>query len=333
MNPSWKAWVERETSKRLVMASMRRTIFNLSLEAKGICRILYGIFVLSSLITVTFSFPPGIALAQDLDLELPDDERMWEAASEQQWRQLMGTHTSHSLPGINDALAHLVFGKVLDPSVDDQSRWSAFSTIIVMHAVNNHMWHLMQCTHSFTLFAVDPKIDEVLRSLTTAQTETALARCHSLLTTGHPERERTSEDPEGPMIFNCLALLRISYVRAFTATNSFNRIVLLTDDKAEIMSAMKSYVLCKQSRSVPLTKAVSRAFEALLMPIKSGHLLVRKTAAFSWSIEHAIAGWDCGMIKLLTPCLGFIRTEPFSDSSLLHQMAAHHRDTRGRCST
>ncbi|KAL2010978.1 hypothetical protein VTN00DRAFT_3696 [Thermoascus crustaceus] len=37
---------------------------------------------------------------------------------------------------------------------------------------------------------------------------------------------------------------------------------------------------------------------SLRRPVDShhaGHLLVRKTAAFSWSIEHAIAAWNCAL--------------------------------------
>jgi len=44
-----------------------------------------------------------------------------------------------------------------------------------------------------------------------------------------------------------------------------------------------------------LTRAVSQAQKGFLTPIKAGYLLVRKTAALSWSVEHAIAGWDCAL--------------------------------------
>lgn len=40
---------------------------------------------------------------------------------------------------------------------------------------------------------------------------------------------------------------------------------------------------------------MDKAYGGLLTPIKAGYLLVQKTAALSWSVEHAVAAWDCAL--------------------------------------
>jgi hypothetical protein len=49
-----------------------------------------------------------------------------------------------------------------------------------------------------------------------------------------------------------------------------------------------------QSRDHFTTQVISRAFEGIMIPSKIGTLLVQKTAALNWGIEHALAGWDTG---------------------------------------
>ncbi|PNP80132.1 hypothetical protein FNYG_06500 [Fusarium nygamai] len=42
--------------------------------------------------------------------------------------------------------------------------------------------------------------------------------------------------------------------------------------------------------------AVTRALEGFAIPIRTGILLIQKTAAFKWSVEHALAAWDAGLL-------------------------------------
>jgi len=127
------------------------------------------------------------------------------------------------------------------------------------------------------------------------QVESALARCYALLTADRSEREHTSDDPEGPLIFNCLALLRSAYVRVFTGAGNFNRMLLLSEEPLQVAKSIEEYVTGIQERTPFLTRAVDKAYGGLLTPIKAGYLLVQKTAALTWSVEHAVAAWDCAL--------------------------------------
>jgi hypothetical protein len=259
---------------------------------------------MSSLMTVTYDMTPSFSVTQDIDLEMPDQERLWEATSAEQWGKLMKSRNSQAPTTIRDAMTHLIFGKERSTAGADPMSWSGFATTVILHAVNVHMWSIMQFTQSFTSFAVDEDNDTALRACLVSQVETALGRCYALLTADRSEREHTSDDSEGPLIFNCLALLRSAYVRVFTGAGSFNRMILLSEDSEQVANSIQSYITSLQERSSFLTKAVDKAYGGLLTPIKAGYLLVRKIAALSWSVEHAVAAWDCG--KQLTPIMDSI---------------------------
>lgn len=268
---TWGDWIERESSKRL----------------------LFGMFIISSLLTIAYNVSPCMSTTDDLKIEMPEEERVWTAADEQHWKEAMATRTSSIGTEINQALTQLLFGKEFNPG--SEAQWPAFATTILMHAVNVHMWHVTQCTQSFMNFAVDPKVEEQMKALCTTQTEESLARCHQVLS-----RDRSTEagnmwdDSDGPLLFNGMALLRSCYVRAFTGSGTFNRTMLFSNNDDDIVQAAKDYVQIQQVRTPFLTRAVAQVFTGLLTPIRAGHLLVKKTAAFTWSIEHAMAAWDCG---------------------------------------
>ena len=172
-------------------------------------------------------------MAPGVDLELPEDETLWEASSEKEWKATLSSiQNPGRAPGLKAAWNFLAYGKGIDPFGADCAPWSTFSILAVIHLVINHMWYLMQTTQYLTVFAFDPEVEQKLRSLSDVSISTALGRCYEVLTSGRPESERSNDDPEGPMIFNCLALLRVGFVRTSIAGVALNQIVHLTEDEA-----------------------------------------------------------------------------------------------------
>lgn len=250
---------------------------------------------MSSLICVTYAIAPGFSVTEDLDIEILDAECLWEASDSGQWDVLRKSLTTRPSITVRDAMTHLLFGKE-QPTVNGQPiKWTAFVTTMVFHAINVHMWNVMQCTQSLTEFAVDEQTGKIMKAAIVSQTETALARCYALLTADRSERDQSSDDPEGPLIFNCLALLRSAYVRVFTGAGTFNRMMLLNKNSLQLTRSIDIYIALDQKRSPFLTRAVDKAFGGLATSIKAGYLLVQKTAALSWSIEHVVAAWDCAL--------------------------------------
>lgn len=248
--------------------------------------------------SLAYDVPPLFSITQDLDIELLDEEKLWEAHTREEWIALQKQRSHSPNLTVRTAFTHLVLGKEHHTSLTmaPPLRWTAFSTSMIMHAVNVYMWHLMQSSQSFGAFAVEDTTALALKTAMVSQTEATLARCYALLTADRPERERTSDDPEGPLLFNCLALLRSAHIRVFTGADNFNRMTLLTGSVQEVSASVEAFISGNALERGPLmTRAVDKAYGAFLTPIKAGYLLVRKTAALTWSLEHPIAGWDCAL--------------------------------------
>jgi hypothetical protein len=250
-----------------------------------ILRLLCGIFIISSLLTVTYDTAPFLSLTQDINFEIPEAEPRWEASNAQEWEAALDPRT-YTRATVREAVTSLIFGDGYPVT----NNWSVFTTTVLMHAVNIHMWHTLQCSQSSVS----------LEGALATQAEHALARCYALLTVDRPEFEEHAESVEGPSMFNCQALLRIAYVRLFTGIGSFNRMMLLSECQDQINSSIQAFVEAPQERTLFLTKAVNKAYGGFLTPIRAGYLLVVKTAALSWSVEHAIAAWDCGTLCFST---------------------------------
>ena len=192
--------------------------------------------------SITYDLSPGVTMAPGVDLELPEDEAFWEASSEDKWQAtLISANNRERIPGLKPAWNFLAYGKGLDPFGRESTAWSTFFILVVIHLVANHMWYLMQTTQYLTVFAFDPEVEQKLRSLSVLTISSALGRYYQVLTSGRPETERSNDDPEGPMIFNCLALLRVDFVRTSIAGVALNQIVHLTEDETIISEAIKSY--------------------------------------------------------------------------------------------
>lgn len=245
--------------------------------------------------SITYNVSPGITMTPDVDLELPEDERLWEASSEKEWQKaLESAQNPGRIPGLKAACSFLAYGRGPDVFGNECSPWSTFSTLAVIHVMISNLWYLMQATQYLTTFAFDPEVDQKLKGLSDISTLTTLGRCYKVLTAGRSESERSNDDPEGPMIFNCVALLRVGYVRTSVAAATLNQTVHLTHCESTKSEAIRSYVCSKIPRTAFVPAAVQRIFQAFCLPLQAGHIHTKKTAAFTWSIEHAISGWECG---------------------------------------
>jgi hypothetical protein len=252
---------------------------------------------MSSLLMLTYDLAPICTVTQDIEVDMPDPENLWEATSADHWQELMSQRTDTPIT-VRSAMRQLLFAIDDSGTQAESNKWSPYATCVVMHAVNIHMWNVMQVTQSFSVFGIDGYDETQFRPHQVTMVEIGLARCHNLLTNHSASEEISADDAEGPLLFNCLAMLRSAYVRVFTGTGSFDRIILLSSDERAITIAIRLFISNVQERNPFMTKAISKAFDAFHTPIKLGYLIVRKTAAFNWSLEHAVSAWDC--CKLLS---------------------------------
>jgi hypothetical protein len=72
--------------------------------------------------------------------------------------------------------------------------------------------------------------------------------------------------------------------------------MLLKDSRDDILGSLQEFVNMPQDRNDFTTRAVARAYEGMIIPARAGAPLLRKTAAFTWAVEHALAGWDAALL-------------------------------------
>jgi hypothetical protein len=77
-------------------------------------------------------------------------------------------------------------------------------------------------------------------------------------------------------------------------TATLDSLILLRENRGEVVDAIKDYLRMDQPRNEATTRAVARSIEGLFVPVQAGVLWTMKTAALTWWVDHALAGWDTG---------------------------------------
>lgn len=272
-NISWPEWVERESWKRM----------------------LGGLYITSTLTMVIYDVNPGFTVTQDLEFETFHAESLWNAQTPMEWRELRSKQPVHHNRNVKDVLEVVISGGNQGPP---GYSLSTFDALLLMHAVVVHMWQKLQVMETFPPLSSNPiSTDCTLGSWLMKSSLQALARCQRLLRGNRDQHEPqydSDDDSESALIFNCQAVLRVAHIKLFNVTSKFNRTCLITMDPGSIEGSASIYVATKVDRSPQLLSAVTTAFEGLRIPVKMGHMLIRKTAAFRWSVEQAISGWESG---------------------------------------
>ncbi|KAH8648245.1 hypothetical protein BGZ61DRAFT_547744 [Ilyonectria robusta] len=266
---TWEEWIERESMKRL----------------------LCGMFMKSNLLLILYDVVPGFDTSQDLDIEALEEERLWNAPTAAAW-EVMRQAVIPCTKSIRDILADMLSEVPPDEDeVADSYGVSGFTALVAVHAVNIHNWHLSQVSRTMRR---GMKTAGIAPNAMLQHSLAALTRCREVLRLSRPNgAEPMWDDPEGPLLFNCEAMLRAAYARLFTDASLPQRFTILCASSEDRQTALRDFVAAKQERSALMTKAVGHVLESILIPIKVGYLLVQKTAAFSWSVETAVSAWAC----------------------------------------
>jgi hypothetical protein len=271
----WEEWISRESSKRLVC----------------------GMFIVSNLISTTFGINAGFSHTHDLEFEVLDSESLWNTQSAEKWMKVRNTFLPNRRT-VRQTMERMIFsGQSTEIEPPASVQVSSLTMLLMMHAVNIHMSNLLQITNTLNC----PTSSHIYETITESAFST-LSRCEKIIASARGSEIHgitTWGAEEGPLMFNCQGLLRIAYIRLFSTTNAFDRLTLLSDNPQDIATAVRNYAQSPQKRNENLMRSVKKAFEMLLATVKIGYLLLRKTAALSWSIEHAIAGWDAGRHDLI----------------------------------
>lgn len=196
---------------------------------------------------------------------------------------MKGTQAKVNHPTVREVMTRMVFDE--DRTLSNQPcEVSGLTMLLVTHAVNIHMGSIREVAEMSSAPVQSALLDSAL---------SALDRCQDIVTRTRGRDDHTVPwtETEGPLMFNCQGVILMAYVRLFLDMSALNRLTLLNDNPEDITSAAAYFAEAPMQRKPSLTKAVGKAHARLLGTVKIGHLLLRKTAALSWSLEHAVAGW------------------------------------------
>ena len=272
-----------------------RTTFSPSMAALTRCaRIFYGMIILSHMLCTAYGLGPAFSAAQVAPLEMPGDQGLWDALSESQWLLLKRTRPLSTQSSLGEAVSKLMYDRMAKEIPNSSWRWSPFATAVTMYAVATQIWHISSA-RSLGILPTDHGFHAMWSGPgDMAQTEAALSRCRELLLSAKKASEGTWSDDDGPLLFNCMAVVRVAYGRACMLTATLDRFILLRETRNEVVDAINTYLSIDQPRSEAITKAVAKSIEGLFVPIQAGVLWTLKTAALTWWVDHAFAGWDTG---------------------------------------
>ncbi|KAF9879087.1 zinc finger protein [Colletotrichum karsti] len=267
----WETWAEHESTKRLMCSSM----------------------MLGNLLVITYGIAPGFSILEETNIEMPVEDALWEAKTASQWELLAADRPRSSSLDLREATSAMFGAQPLDRKPDVCWQWSPFAASVVLHSVAIAVWYLTQgqqaCRGGST-------VRDSWESQDADQIAAALSRCRDLLAEAQAGADGTWNEAESPLLFNAFAILRVSYGRAFIKFHSLDRSLLFKESSQVILPILRRYFEAVQDRDPFMTMAVGCALEGFAIPIRAGILLMRKTAAFKWSVEHALASWDAGLL-------------------------------------
>ncbi len=247
-----------------------------------------------NLVTMTYGIPPGYSVVSDGYIEMPCDQSLWDALTEDQWHEAALRKGQSSSLNVKEAVSMVMNGNSTKSVPQECWEWSPFAISVVINVISIHIWHITQGSYFVGGSSSAGPVDDSQKSQTLAQTEAALSRCRALITQANSDADYPWTEAETPLLFNCLALLRVSYCRAFTGHSAADSMMLLKESQEEFTASIEDFVAMPQNRGNLVARAVSRAFEGMLIPYKAGTLLIKKTAALTWAVGHALAGWEVG---------------------------------------
>ncbi|WAO90083.1 Hypothetical protein NCS54_00749400 [Fusarium falciforme] len=282
---SWPEWIQHETRKRT----------------------LGGIFIVSTLNMIIYNVNPGLHPAEDLDFEAFDDESHWNARTASEWRELRTTWHQPEYLTMREMLMDLVSDD--SSRLKNRSRVSPFSAWVITHAFVVYTWHLFQVAPPTSSAILGANV----ASLLLHSAMQSLARYHELLEeSADTNPEELTHTVKPSLISSCRSILPLAYIRLFGSAIHLNRLSLISRDSGSVEASVAVFASTKMIKTPYLLDVVRRPFDGLRRTVKIGHLLMRKTAAFHWSVEHAVAAWDCALF--VTKWVHAVELDALSDT-------------------
>ncbi|KAL2381852.1 regulatory protein [Blastomyces gilchristii SLH14081] len=253
---SWNDWIELECIKRTKFVT----------------------YCCLNLHSIVYNIPSPI-LNSELNLYLPCSAAEFEAPNRHKWLEAR----AKASPQINfqEALNRL-FSHGGNEITECNS---ALGNYILIHAIIQYVFFLRH----FSRGRFDGNRDVAPEDV--AATEQAL-RNWQIGWKRNPQLSLDPHDPDGPVAFNSIALLRLAYIRL--NIDAGPGMLLDTRDPVLITRTFRANPRVK--RTPKLVRAVLHSAQALSIPVKIGIRLVAQRQMFVWSIQHSLCSLECALL-------------------------------------
>lgn len=205
----------------------------------------------------------------------------------------MNRSGAHPTVKMKDAFSWLADPEGNHGDVAPSSHWSRFAILLLMHVATIQVSQASDTamswrgnSDSWTAAADNPGV-------TFEHLQATLNKCRSLVVASGTLRSDIWMERGDSLLFNAVSILRLCYGRVLPLAAYRSSLLRCEDERLEAL--LRAFVREEQVRNNFITQTVSWIFDGLCVPVRKGILLVRKTAALTWSMEHAIAGWDTGL--------------------------------------
>lgn len=219
---SWVEWIMRESSKRL----------------------LCGLFIYSNLLVVLYDIAPWFDTTQDLEIELLDEDELWNSSTNEKWEVLNQQKILSPNRTIPSVLVDMLSATTQDRTDLRNYSISGFTALTITHAVNVHVWHLKQFSQSLNKSSIE--VAGYSPNILLSATLIALSSCREVLRHSRPDpTDSLWSNPEDMLSFNCEAILRVVYTSLFTNVDIPQRMMLLCDSTADRPASLKAFLAAR----------------------------------------------------------------------------------------
>jgi hypothetical protein len=225
---------------------------------------------------LAYNIPSPIALEHQHGL--PCHEAQWCAATEDDWNLI-----SKKIATREWTSAEAVVRRLCDESLPTPSNIGMFGChVIIMTLLQKII--LFQRSCSSELFGFSVVRQHFLRALKRWQ----------LMWESEPEASLSPDHPQGPILFNCTAILRVAYIRLVVDFSPIRATFSFCPSAEEIEANIEC--LKTPSRGPQTTRAALQACLALRIPVRLGFKVVARTSFWIWSVQHALCYFECALL-------------------------------------
>lgn len=261
-----------------------------------LARVLYGYIILDNLFVTTYGCCPQVSISLDCNIEMPGDQELWDCITEDQWMaRVLESRLNVQQATLRDAVIYMMTEENCLAPPQSPWYWSPVAASLVIHALSIYLSHVKLNGVSAGLGTESLPGMSPCKTGDTTLIKTALARYRGLMDEATMDIDPMTTEAEEQALFSIAALVRSVTMRVCITPEALDRTVLLQNDKSTIVEALSRFVTIPQARGEGITMAIDYGIDSLTIALDLGPLLVRKSAALTWSLEHAIMNWDQGM--------------------------------------